>query len=178
MCPFLPHAKQSRTASTPCFFAIAACACRSVRHSCLMCQAAVPRCQLLSALQTRQSRSMGTLALTPYAPISINHQKAIYNLVYRNCKRNSNPMQCIITRMNANVSWSGSQIWDWILRTYNKEQPLKIFDVIRKRMNMRLENVPWTIYSQEVKQRFDELKTLLASTKGNLMYWWILMLWH
>ena len=113
-----------------------------------------------------------------YAPISVNHQRAILDLIGKNVDRNRNPMQCIVPRMDANVTWSGSQIWDWLLQTYNKEQPMEIFEVIRSLFNIRPGNVPWTIYAHEVKRKFDELKNLLASTKGNLTDWWQLMLWH
>ena len=71
------------------------------------------RCLLRKMLQAK-------LRFFEYAPISTNHRKAIFDLIYKNCERNANPMHCIIACMDVNIPQSGSQIWDWLLWTYNK----------------------------------------------------------
>ena len=83
-----------------------------------------------------------------------------------------------MVQLHANRIMSGSQIYDWMMQMYNREKPWEIFDVIQTLAGMRPSETPWTIYAQEVAQKFKELKDLLATTEGNLTDWWQLMLWQ
>ena len=88
-------------------------------------------------------------------------------------------MKCAVVQMESDLTLSGSRIYDWMLRTYNREKPLEIFGTIGQIAAMRpIDNTPWTIYAKEVSRKFKELKHLLATTEGNLTDWWQLMLWQ
>ena len=113
-----------------------------------------------------------------YLPISVAHQRAIYDIIGKSVEPCSDKMWCVVVQLRANRNLSGSQVYDWMMSTYNREKPMEIVDVIRTLVGMRPGETPWTIYVTEVARKFKELKDLLATTEGNLTDWWQLMLWQ
>jgi hypothetical protein len=118
------------------------------------------------------------LSFFMYVPISEAHQRAIYDIISRSVEECHDKMKCVMVQLCANRIMSGSQTYDWMMRMYNHKKPWEIFDLIRALAGMRPSETPWTIYAQEVAQKFKELKDLLATTEGNLTDWWQLMLWQ
>ena len=113
-----------------------------------------------------------------YIPISEAHQQAIFDIIGRSVEECKDKMRCVVTQMNSNRLQSGGEIYDWMMRNYNREKPWEIFEGIKSLAGMRPSETPWTIYAKEVARKFKELKALLATTEGNLTDWWQLMLWQ
>ena len=118
------------------------------------------------------------LSFFVYLPISAAHQHAIYDIIGRSVEPCSDKMRCVVVQLEADRELSGSQVYDWMMSTYNQEKLNKIFDVIRTLVNMRPGDTLRMIYTQQVARKFKELKDLLAMTEGNLTDLWQLMLWQ
>ena len=46
-------------------------------------------------------------------------------------------MKCAVVQMESDLTLSGARIYDWMLRTYNREKPLEIFGTIGQIAAMR-----------------------------------------
>ena len=93
-----------------------------------------------------------------YKPISEAHQRAIYDIISNSVEECQDKIKDVVTQICASRLMSGSSIYDWMMRMYNREKPWEIFDMIRTLASMRSNETPWTIYAQEVTRKFKELK--------------------